>query len=298
MDYSEILVKAKALPEGTVRSRRDGHRYKKVGSRWIRIASTKTLVDQEKETINTAENYFNQSMASNLGWAVENVLDVRGINGFKGLIAAIKKGPVDTAHSIYKQIVDDIREANGTVGDKKAVVDFIGRSLLYLKNQYASKPVPRLSVTRTSKTGKEYREKKSYLPVIKASVASRELKKIGGWSVTGPLTTGAVKSMLSTGSAKMLSGKLSAKKKWILPQKAEDMSFSFRGNGLTIIAKQVNMREKRTRATAKVSITIPYAFLHSFLHTHIKSARTRNNFARRIELSPGYIDYMDSARAS
>lgn len=294
-----LLYKAKAAAQGETRTWADGKTRKKVGKKWIIVeGGSKTPARQLSDAWRRGQEYFDYSMTTNLGELVEDVLQDRGIEGYKGLVEEIKEGPPNTAHVLYKELVDKVRSALAPTGDKKAVVDLFGKTLIQLRNQYSTKPKTRLTITRTSKKGKVYRtyeegKHSSELPAIQPSKIQEDTKKMGGWSITGSLTTTNIKRMIKEKSAKLISGTVDPKKEWILPKKAEDMGITYRGDSLMIRVKQVDQKAQRTRATAKVEIDIPYTFAKSFLLNQIASKRTRNNFIFRMEHSAGYREYME-----
>lgn len=295
----QLLYKAKAAAQGETRTWADGKTRKKVGKKWIIVeGGVKTPARQLSDAWRRGQEYFDYSMTTNLGELVEEVLQDRGIENYSGLVDAIKEGPPNTAHLLYKELVDKVLSDLAPTGDKKAVVDLFGKTLIQLRNQYSTKPKTRLTVTKTSKKGKTYRtyeegKHSSELPAIKPSKIQEDTRRMGGWSITGTLTSTNIKRMIKAKSAKIVSGAVDEKKEWILPKKAEDMSVTYRGDSLMIRVKQVDQKAQRTRATAKVEIDIPYTFAKSFLLNQVKSKRTRNNFIFRMEHSAGYREYMD-----
>lgn len=292
-----LILKAKAAAQGETRTWRDGRTREKVGKKWVVISDgkkEKVIGDAGKR----AKDFYNYAMTTNLGNVIEDVMLSRNLIDYEGLVTSIKDGPSDTAHRIYKDVVDRVRTIKAPIGDKKAVVDLMGRSLIQLKELYSTKPKVRLSITKTSKKGKEYRgyeegKHDMSLPVMKASRVKTDKKKMGGWSVTGALSTTHIRAMLKTKAAKITAGTPNGKRKWILPKKGEDMELKYKGDGLVIHVKQVVKKQERTRATAKADIKIPYTFAKAFLLNQIASKRTRNNFIFRMEHSKGYKDYME-----
>jgi len=294
-----LILKAKAAAQGETHTWADGTTRKKVGKKWVVVeggqkGEKQVLADSWRR----GREYFNYAMTTNLGSEVDAVMQARNIKGFEGLVEAIKNGPADTAHQIYKDVVDRVKSTPAPVGDKKAVVDLIGRSLIQLKERFSTKPKVKLTITKTSKKGKEYRtyeegKHDTALPVMKASRVKTEKKRMGGWSVTGDLSTSHIRAMIKTKVAKLTAGLPNGKKKWILPKKAEDMDLKYKGDSLTIRVKQIVKKKERTRATAKAEIKIPYSFAKAFLLNQIASKRTRNNFIFRMEHSSGYRNYME-----
>ena len=295
-----FLMKAKAAAQGETRTWADGKTRKKVGKKWIVVeGGVKTEERQAADAWRRGRIFFDHSLATNLGVVVADVLQDYDVSSYNDLIEKIKTGSHDTAHRIYKDVVDRIRETPGTVGERKAVVDPFGRALIQIRDQYAIRPKTKLTVTRVSKKGKTYRtydegKHSPELPSMKPSVVQAAQRKMGGWSVTGTLLSTHIQKMLRAGGAKIVSGKVSPRKAWILPKKAVDMQLSYKGDVLKIIVKQVAQKEQRTRATAKVEISIPYALAKAFLMTQVDSKRTRNNFIYRMERSPGYRDYLEA----
>lgn len=298
-----ILNKAKAAIQGATSVWADGTTRKKVGKKWI-IINTGAHVKKEKQIETSvrqkAYGYYGYALATSLGGVVDNVLQKMGIKDFTALVEKIKTGASDTAHKIYKQIVDAVNVKGGAPGDKQAALDMIGRSLIALRNQFSVKPKTALMVKVPSKKkGEEYYQykKKAKLPTLKASAISKAKKKMGGWSVTGKLDSKSVHGMLKTKAAKLISGKIDSKKKWIMPKKATDLDLKYKGNSLLIRVKQIRKIKDRTRATAKVEIKIPYEYAKAFLESHIKSVRTKQNFIFRMERSAGYRDFLERAAA-
>jgi hypothetical protein len=292
-----LILKAKAAAQGETRTWKDGKTREKVGKKWVIVSEgkkAKVIGGAEKR----AKDFYNYAMTTNLGNIIEDVMLSRNLIDYEGLINSIKEGPADTAHKIYKEVVDRVKAIKAPVGDKKAIVDLFGRSLIQLKELYSTKPKVKLTITKTSKQGKEYRgyEEGKHgmsLPVMKASRVKTDKKKMGGWSVTGALSTIHIRAMLKTNAAKIISGTPNGKRKWILPKKGDDMELKYKGDGLVIHVKQIVKKKERTRATAKADIEIPYTFAKAFLLNQIASKRTRNNFIFRMEHSKGYRDYME-----
>jgi hypothetical protein len=295
------ITKAKALPENTVRTWADGNKYKKVGKKWIKIAETKTTEEQIEAKKESAQSYFEYSMASSLGAIVDDVLQSRGIFSFEGLVKDIKNNDASQAHRIYKDVVDRVRRANATPGEKQSVLDMFGRSLLKLKNTYSTRPKTKLKTKVISKKGNvyyDYKEGKhsTELPVVKPSILSAAKKRVGGWDITGELSTEHVRRMIKNKNAKVLKGKPKSGKKWYLPKKAKDMELKYNGDGLTIMVRQKGKKEgSKTYYSAVVQFKIPYAYAKAFLLNQISSVRTRNNFIFRMEHSAGYRKFLDKA---
>lgn len=303
ISLTEDLLKAKAVPPGT-RSVHGGVPKIKVGKKWVRVAEGKTLRRQKMDVERSAQGYFDYAMTTNLGEVVERVLMQRGIDSFESLVDTIKKNDDSEAHRIYKDVVDAVRAEQAPTGDKKAVLDLFGRSLISLRNQYATKPKTRVTVKIRSKKGTEYvgyaeGKHTSELPALKPTVLQAAKKKMGGWSVTGTLSTEHVKKMLSQKSAKLVSGKIDARRPWHLPSKASDMDLKYKGRDLTVTVTQQRKPRgaKRAKVTARVDIKIPYAYAKAFLANQIKSVRTRNDFIFRLEHSQGYRDYVEEKSA-
>lgn len=300
-----VIFKAKAAAQGAISHWNDGTTRKKVGKKWI-VVSRDTGIEPKSEERVEAEawrkgnEFFNYSMATTLGGVVDDTLQSMGIDSYEALVEKIKTGPTDTAHKIYKQIVDNVRAKEETPGNKKAALDYIGRALIALRDQFASAPKTKLTIKVTTKTGKQYYKRpkdEAELPTLKPTAIAKAKKKMGGWSVTGPLTSGHVKAMMKTGAAKLVSGKVNPKKKWIMPKKAEDMELKYKGDSLLIRVKQIRKVKERTRATAKVEIKVPYEFAKAFLQNQIASKKTANNFIFRMERSAGYRDFLGRAAA-
>ena len=295
----KLILKAKAAAQGETRVWKDGKTREKVGKKWIVVSGgTKTPERQMADAWRVAQEHFDFALSSSLGHLVEQVMLESGITSFEGLVEKIQNGPQDTAHRLFKKLVDKTRQVPTMAGDRKFVVDEFGQSLIRLKDQYSTQAKAKLTITKTSKTGKKYRtyeegKHNTELPPIKATRLKTEKRRLGGWSVSGELKTEHVRRMLATKSAKITHGKPDARKKWVLPKKAEDMELKYKGDSLMIRVKQVVMKDKRTRATAKAEIKIPYAYAKGFLLNQIVSKRTRNNFVFRLEHSAGYRNYLE-----
>jgi hypothetical protein len=298
-----ILNKAKAAAQGATSVWADGTTRKKVGKKWIIInagAPSKKAEGMEVSVRRKAYGYYGYALTTKLGGVVDDVLQKTGVKDFEGLIKKIKIGASDTAHKIYKQIVDAVNAEDGAPGEKRATLDMIGRSLIILRNQFSIKPKTALTVkVPGKKKGEEYYQykKKAKLPTLKASAISKAKKKMGGWSVTGKLESASVRKMLKTKAAKLISGTIDSRKKWIMTKKAKDLDLKYKGSSLLIRVKQVRKIKDRTRTTAKVEIKIPYEYAKAFLENHIKSVRTKQNFVFRMERSAGYRDFLERAAA-
>lgn len=295
---SVILRKAKAANQGETHTWADGKNYRKVGKKWILVHDTKTPDKHLENVMRRSKKFFDYSMTTNLGNLVEDTLRAKGLTNFESLVEAIKTGPRDTAHKIYKDFISRVRATPSPASDRQAVASFLGHSLIDLKSIYTTQPKARLTVTKTSSKGNKYRtyeegDHNDDLPSIKASRIQSDRKKLGGWSVTGGLSTKHVLSMLKTNAAKLIDGKPDARKKWILPKKAEDMRLSYTGSDLTITVKQMAPGKERAKTTARVEIKLPYTFAKAFLLNQIESKRTRNNFIFRLERSAGYRAYLE-----
>ena len=287
------LEKGKAAAQGETRVWGDGVPRKKVGLKWVVVSTPQNVEKVQAKITNTSSQYFDHALTSNLGGTVELALEDMGIADHDQLVSKIKNGSADTAHRIYKHIVDKVNAETAPSGDKRAVVDLIGRSLVSLKKQYATKPKTTLRVKKTSKTtGKLYYEPKENdaLPTLKASALSTAKKKMAGWSITGNLESKHVRGMIKTKAAKLISGKIDSKKKWNMPEKARDMDLKYKGKSLMITVRQTGGKKL---TTARVEIQIPYAYAKAYLQNHIKSKRTRSNFIFRMEHSAGYRKFIE-----
>lgn len=295
-----LLFKGKAANPGETHVWADGRSWKKVGKKWVLASSISKVVGK---TIETAQSYFDHSMATNLGDEIISILGHHGVSDFQTLSEKIKTGKPDTAHKIYKEMFDYIDSNPGTTEDKQAALHLIGTALVKLRDQFVASPKVRSTIkVKSHITGKEYARKQGKvteeLPALKATAVNAAKKKMGGWTVTGPLSTNSVREMLKLGTAKLVSGKIDAKRSWIMPKKAEDMKVKYAGDSLTIHVKQVRKVDQRTRATAKVDIEVPYAFAKAFLLKHLEGNKTtRNNFIFRMELSKGYRKFLEEAGA-
>lgn len=298
-----LLLKAKAAAQGETRTWADGKTRKKVGKKWVVVeGGQKSEARRKADAWRRAQESLAYALSTSHGDSVDMVLQKYNLGGVDDIIEYLKDKPPGAASQLYREVVDDIRAMPGTPKDKQATIKLFGQALIQIRDQYVSQPKEKLMVKKTSKTGKtyyEYEEGKhtDELPVIKPSVLKKEKAKMGGWTVTGSLGTEHVRKMLETGAAKLVSGKIDGRKPWVMPDKAEDMELKYTGDALTIHVKQVEKKKKRTRATAKVDIKIPYAYAKAFLLNHIDRKRTRNNFIFRLEHSQGYRNYLDKAGA-
>ena len=298
------LQKAKAAEIGEVRNRSTGPHKKVSVGKWVPVRSAKAVSKQKSDATESARKHFDYALTTNLGNLVENGLQKHGIGSFEELVDYISKHDVSAAHKIFRTVVDSVRDTPATPKEKKAAIDFIGRSLISLRDTYATKPKTKLKVKVTSAKGKEYYKypegkHSEELPPIKPSVLASARKKMGGWSVTGDLTSSHVRKMISAGGAKLVSGKIDSKRKWVLPKRAADMELAYKGKDLTIRVRQEQRKRgaKRARTTAEVRIRIPYAYAKAYLQNQVASTRTRNNFIFRMEHSSGYRDFLERAAA-
>lgn len=293
------LLKHVAANQGETHVWADGVTRKKVGKKWVVVSATKTMTQKKVDVQRKGRAYFDYAMSTNLGGVVEQSLQSMGIKGYDALVSKVKTGSQGTAHKIYKKIVDTLKVDTAPQGDKQAAIDMIGRSLVTLKQQFATGPKTKLTVTKTGKTGLTYlvREKEYSLPTLKASAIRTAKKKMAGWSITGKLESKHVKGMIANKSAKLISGKIDSKKKWIMPNKAIDIEMKYKGKSLLIRVKQVRKMKERTRASAVVEIKIPYTYAKSFLQSQVKSKKTASNFIFRLERSAGYRDFLERSGA-
>jgi hypothetical protein len=297
------LLKGPVAAQGETRVWADGQTHKKVGKRWItvrtaggRVRSTKAKV---ADVWRAGQQHFDFAMTTNLGDEVEAILHDEGIDSYEDLVAKIKTGTRGTAHKLYKKLVDRIRTVTAPPSDKGAALHMIGSSLVKLNEVYAAQPKVKVTVKTTSKTGKEYYRqiKGEELPTLKASSVATAKRKMGGWSVTGPLTSKHVRAMIKKKSAKLVSGKIDSKKKWHLPKKSEDMQIKYKGNHLLIRVKQVRKGKERTRASAKVEVKVPYAFAKAYLLKQVESRKVAKNLIFRMENSSGYRKFLSRSGA-
>lgn len=300
--YSLRLLKGKAAAQGETRVWADGKTRKKTGKKWITVGEgTQTESQKHEYADKVAKRHYTYALTGRHGAVVAETLSDYGIDGYEGLVAAIKDGPQETASKLFRALVDKARELYVPGGERKALMQNFGQALIHLKDQYGTQPKARMTVTRTTKkTGKKYWEPKNTardLPVIKPSRLRADKKRLGGWSVTGPLQAKHVRAMVVAGSAKITEGVVDGRKPWVLPQKIVDIPIKYKGAGLTVRVKQVSQRKHRTRASAKADIIIPYAYAKAYLLAHVKSTRTRNNLIFRMERSAGYRDYMEKYAA-
>jgi hypothetical protein len=294
----------RAAAQGETRTWADGRTRKKVGKRWVLVPEKKGQKKAVEKTTakfwRRGSMFYDYAMASKHGGTIDDALSDMGIPNFKSLVNKIKRGPGDTAHKIYKKLVDTIHASEGSREDKQAAMHLIGQSILTVRNQFSTRPkVATMIPVRSKQTGAKYYKygQKKDLPTLKSTAVSRAKKKMGGWSVTGKLESSHVKKMLQKKSAKLVFGKINAKKKWIMPKKAADIDLKYKGNSLRILVKQVNKTPKGTWATAKVELRIPYEFAKAYLQNHLTSVRTRNNFIFRMEQSEGYRNFLQRASA-
>lgn len=295
-EYFLELLKAKPAVQGETRTWADGYTRKKVGKKWVLVGTAPKAVQKDTDE---AEKHFDYAMTTVMGDVVEDVLEDFGVTSFVELSDKIERGPSDTAHKIYKKIVDTVNASDGTRQNKQAALHLIGTALVKLRDLHAG-PKARVTVTKRTKTGKvRWEPKKSDAPPpLKATAVAQAKKLMGGWSVTGELSTGHVKDMLKTGAAKKVFGTIDARKPWVMPKLAKDMEFSYKGDSLGIYVRQVRKAgTQKLRQTARVRIDIPYAYVHAFLKNHIDSERTRSNFLFRIERSQGYRNFIERSAA-
>lgn len=281
--------KGKAANEGAVHTWKDGKSRRKVGKTWVLVPN---VSDFKERVVSESEHYFNYAMASNMGDVVEYALNDMGISTYEELVERIKSGTSDTAHTVYKKIVDTIREYPGVHSDKQAAMHLVGTSIVRLRDTFAG-PKAKLTVTKTSPKGTKYYayDGSTGAPTLKASAVAAAKRKMGGWTVTGPLNTDNVRKMLKNKSATMVSGKLDARRKWETLRGSKGLQFKYGGDSLNVTMIQMRSAGKLRRETARVSIDIPYAFVHAFLNKHI-SKKTRNNYIHMIERSKGYSEFL------
>lgn len=299
------ILKAKAAAQGETRTRADGITYKKIGRKWIVVARPegaprKTEGEITSEAWQRSGDFYIAAITeTEVGEIVEDALQNMGIADYEALVDKIKNESADTAQEIFQNVASQVRSVPGIPWEQQLALDNLGRSLRVLRDHFSTKPKVALKVKVTSKKGREYYRyrKEADLPTIKPKVIKAAQKKMAGWTVTGPLETKHIKGMLKNRSAKLVAGKIDARKPWVLPKKKEDIDWSYRGDSLLIRVKQVRGMKERTRATAKVEIKVPYAYVKAFLLNQIESKRTANYFIFRIERSEGYLDFLKRAGA-
>lgn len=289
----KVFVKAKVMGVGATTTWADGSVHKKVSPhKWITVREGDGSARDQMEK--KAERHYGE--ATGMSWAglgiVEHLEDKFGVTDYAGLKRAIKTGARDQASKIFRSTKDYVDSLSISTGNKSAAIDRFGRSLLALRDAYAG-PKKRLTVTvRSRKTGRIHYE---YEKAPQASFSAARIKtaqsKLGGWSdMTKMPTTKQLRTMEKNGTAKITWGEAQAKKKWEVYQGRDDTVIPFKENakGIKIKMRQFEMKQKHTRRTATMELTIPYPFARQFLEYNIKSARTRNDLVGQLTRSAGY----------
>lgn len=290
ISYEDLMKgKGKAADEGAVHTWKDGKSRRKVGKKWVLVSN---VSDFKEKVLSESETYYNYAMTTNMGDVVEYALNDMGISTYDELVDHLKGGPSDTAHQIYKKIVDTVTEYPGTHTDKQAAIHLIGTALVRLRDTLSG-PKTKLTIKKTSPKGKDYYaySSESGPPTLKASAISAAKRKVGGWTVTGPIGTDNVRKMLKNKNATLVSGKIDSRRKWEMLKGSKGLQFKYGGDSLNVTMIQMRNAGKLRRETARVSINIPYAFVHAFLNSHTNK-KTRNNYIHMIERSKGYREFL------
>lgn len=297
------LLKSAAMGIGATTVRKDGKTWKKISAtKWVMQAEGKRPSGPQR-IHDKAQTHFDYAMASPLGNIFEAAMKKHRVKDMDSLITRIKGGHRELASEMYRETIDSLRTVKSPIGAKHDLADNVGKLLLLIRDQHVTAQKTKITVKKKTKSGKgayyikpdvSGRAKLTLeLPSLKPSAISTARKKVGGWSITGPLESKHVRAMIKTKSAKLTYGKIASGKKWVLPSKAEDMNIKYKGKELTISVKQVVKKDKRTSAVAKAEIKIPYAYAKAFLISQVKSARTRNNLIFRMEHSHGYKAFLE-----
>lgn len=290
-----LFLKAKAAAPGEVRTHKDGRKWRKMGKRWVYVPSAHKAV---AKVLDTAESHYSHAILGSFGKDISDILGKHGVMDFDGLTEKIKTGKSDVAHKMYKDIVDHIIAAPGERPAKQAAIHLIGTSLVKLRDQLNTAKKPTTYMQVKSSKGKEYFRKEKIsttLPLLKPSVVLAAKKKMGGWVPTGKLESKHVREMLANGTATLVSGKVDAKKSWVMPDRIGDITLKYTGDSLILHVKQVRSATERTRAISKVDIALPYAFSKAFILKHIERVRTRNTLIFKLEMSKGYKLFLEKA---
>lgn len=298
----KLFVKARqAAAVGEMHTWKDGRRYKKTApGKWKFVAAaSRSRMDTEfydkraKQHLDSAYRLFKESTGK-MSWAgigiVEHLEEKYGVYDFDDLKELIKKSPRDKASEIYrstKQYVDSLTIATGL---KKAAVDRIGRALIALRNAYSG-PKEKLMLKVNVNGAAQYRMKEAPAAAFPATAVQSAQKKLAGWTDMSTLPDATqMRGLLKTGAAKRVSGKSSPKRKWEVRQlwKEVKVPYSKTAAGVTFSLRQSQKIKKRTKTTAEIVLTVPYAYARQFMNNHIKSVRTRNYLIKQMENSAGY----------
>jgi hypothetical protein len=299
------LLKAKAASEGETRIWADGKKHKKLGRKWVTVGSAETApVERIQKKEVKAQRLFDYAVTSELGDTVSEVLGSRGVSDYPGLVKYLQSQPVGAAHKIFKEVVDRIEDGPGNHADKQSTIHLIGQALVRTKENLAAQPKVRMTIKRNktkavqSKTGKTYREvySKRYdyeMPPLKPSAVAAVQQSMGGWTVTGPLSTKHVKAMVKTGKATGVSGKPVAGLDWTMPDTLDGFKLKYSGTDLQVRMRQYSTTPKGYRKLAsEVDVSVPYAFAVSFVDSQVKQKKIRNSLIYRMVNSKGFKEFL------
>lgn len=298
-----ILKARKAFPVGTIRTRKDGRRYRKVApDKWVFVsAANRERMDKEfydeksKEHLNEAYRLFTESTGK-MSWAgigiVEHLEDEYSIYDFDDLKEYIKDSPSDRASALFRSTKNYIDSLSIPVSMKQAAVDRFGRAVLALKNAHAG-PKEKLMVKVEKPSGEvKYRYKEDEpITAFPPTTVKRAKMQLGGWTDMSKIPTSSqLDKMLDIGSAEVVKGKPDDRRNWEVRQSANDVEIPFReeAEGIKVHLRQSKKVKKRTKTTAEVEMVIPYPYAERFLKKQIDSKRTRNALIGELRRSKGF----------
>ena len=247
---------------------------------------------------NEAKTLFT-SATEKMGWAsvamVEYLSDNHGISSYDDMKRAILEGGRSKASAIYKDIKDYVdSQSTLPTGAKGEILHRMGSAMVNVVKMLPpeKQAKPKLMIKVTTPEGKtKYKKTEVSSPAFPATKVKAARARMGGWTnMTTLPTTTQIKAMVDKKSAKVVKGKLNAKKKFEVYQKLEHIVVPFKekDKGVVFKLRQTKKNNDRKSTTALVELTVPYAYARQFVKNQIKSTKTGNEIIRQMERSAGY----------
>lgn len=278
-----LLLRSMPAAQGEVHTWADRRQHKKVGRKWVVLGSGGGRREQGRVN-------FAGALSSRLGGVVEGALAGWRVGTYEDLARVVASGPFDTAHKMFRAVKDAVDATAAPASDKRLAVDLVGRTLVDLRSTYSEKPRVRLTMRVVSKRGKVWWRPNPRLPAVRPTAVRWAKSVLGGWDVARVPTSAQVKSMVASGIARLVAGRINPRREWLVAQHVSETSVPWREEERGIVAtlKQVRQARKRSRRTAEVRLTVPFAYAVQFLMAHVRGKRTRSNLVGQIVRSAGY----------
>lgn len=290
MRFVYSIVKARALPEGTISEWSGGIRAQKKHGKWVKLYEprsrtlTKDEITQSKWMSATTE-------MGEVGQAItQAVSETFGVRSYEDLLALRETKGASAMSDVFRSAKDAVDATGVPKTLKQQAIQAIASVLLRVRDRKQDEPQHRLTVKTVSKKGKPVYSYLRHVPEYKPTIANlmRATVMTGGWADMTRLPTGEeLKRMEEVGTARVQFGSYRAKRPLVVEQAGDSILIPTVG-GIVAHLRQLNKKKQRTRRTYRVRVIIPYEFAMEFLRSHIQSVRTGNSLRMRLARSEGY----------